>query len=157
MPKLRSFQYKIVQNALVTNVMLYKLKIKSSPFCSMCNQDIEETIVHLFIDCPTARNIWLKIEDYMSDHFGVEPQIDFQVDNVLFNRVVPVWSNIKNFVCLVVKYYIYRQRCLGQAASYQGVIRYIGFIQKLEFFYATRSNKLHIHRKKWHLVSSQGK
>ena len=48
--KFRSFQYRLLQRGLVTNLQLAKWGIVSSELCSFCHQSVE-TLVHLFCDC----------------------------------------------------------------------------------------------------------
>ena len=154
-PKLQSFQYKLVQRALVTNIQLAKWRIKDSALCSFCGEQ-EETIEHMFIYCTHVKELWLRIEPWMSGRFGENPAINFEVATVLFNNLVPDWGHAKNFICLLVKYYVYRQRCLKEAISFSGLQQYITRIEQYEKFYATVNNKLHKHYKKWCIDSEQG-
>ena len=44
---LRMFQYKLLNNVLYLNNMLFRFKKVDSPLCSYCNEE-EETPLHLF-------------------------------------------------------------------------------------------------------------
>ena len=57
--KLSVFQYKIVHNILYTNKILYKIKKKQQPDCPYCH-DIDQTPLHLFVECPIAKSLWNK-------------------------------------------------------------------------------------------------
>ena len=46
-PKYRSFQYRLLQRALVMNTHLYKWKIRGDELCSFCNEE-REVSEHLF-------------------------------------------------------------------------------------------------------------
>ena len=48
--KLRTFQYKILNNILFVNKMLFKLKEVGLPLCSFCKAK-DETYIHLFYKC----------------------------------------------------------------------------------------------------------
>ena len=45
-----SFQYKILNNVLYLNKLLFKFRKVTSPLCSFC-KSAEETIIHLFSEC----------------------------------------------------------------------------------------------------------
>ena len=55
--KLRSFQFKIIQNVIPTNQGLWKMNIKASPQCEQCNFPTETTI-HMFFECPAVKLFW---------------------------------------------------------------------------------------------------
>ena len=92
--------------------------------CSFCGEQ-EETVEHMFIYCNYVKELWLRTEPWMSKRFGENPPIHFQVETVLFNKLVPEWGLVKNFICLLVKYYVYRQRCLKEAISFSSLQQYI--------------------------------
>ena len=85
----------------------------------------------------------------MTERFGIEPCINFQEHTVLMNNIVQSWSHIKNFACLVTKYYVYRQRCLKKTVTFEGFKLYCDRIQHMEKYYAIKNQKLHRHFKKW--------
>ena len=57
--KLSVFQFKIVHNILYTNKILYKMKKKQQPDCPYCH-GIDQTPLHLFVECPIAKSFWNK-------------------------------------------------------------------------------------------------
>ena len=59
--KFRSFQYRLIQNAITTNVRLYKWKIKNDDRCSFCGEEAE-TILHLFLYCNHVKQLWIQVE-----------------------------------------------------------------------------------------------
>ena len=64
--KLRSFQYRLINFAIVTNVQLCKWKVKDSPKCTFCN-DKEETYLHLFAQCQTVHNyLWMPLQKWLN-------------------------------------------------------------------------------------------
>ena len=58
--KLRSFQYRILTQSLITNVQLKQYGIKDSNLCTFCNSQKEST-VHLLFYCPSVFNLWNRI------------------------------------------------------------------------------------------------
>ena len=104
-PKLRSFQYRLLHRAIVTNVHLERWKIKSSEMCSFC--DIQpESYSHLFYECPDVQTIW---KEYcaLTNVATMPPKKDIMLSNV--NEQA---TTVQNLLTIIVKQYIYRQRCL---------------------------------------------
>ena len=68
--------------------------------------------------------------------------IGFETANVIWNRlIVEKPGHVKNFICLVVKQYIYRQRSLKQQIEDNEVIAYIKNIRSIEKYVAIKNNK----------------
>ena len=55
----------------------------------------------------------------------------------------------KQEICLVIKQYIYKQRCLKKELSHVECQAYIRTIEQNEKYYATKSQKIKKHNKKW--------
>ena len=149
--KLRSFQYRLLMCAVITNVHLFHWKIKETNLCSFCNK-AKEMPIHLFIMCDRVQQIWIDVEEYMLKYD--DKPIRFDKNSVIFNRIAENPSNIKNFICLVVKQYVYAQRCLGLIPKTLGVIRHIKNQENIEKYIAVKNNKLHKHLTKWYPKSS---
>ena len=114
-PKFRSFQYRLIHRAIITNVHLYKWRKISSDLCSFCGE-CRETYSHLFVMCKNIREIWVKTEEFLMSYN--ESEIIFNIPNVIFNQLISSPRNVKNFVCLMLKQYIYKQRCLKQVPTF---------------------------------------
>ena len=86
----------------------------------------------------------------MNENFSRE-KIYFDIDTVLWNRLIPTKANhVKNFVCLLVKQYIYRQRCLGKNLSTIELRKHVLHVKNMEKYIATKNHKLSKHQKKWY-------
>ena len=57
--KQRAFQYKILNNILYLNKMLFLFGITKNSMCSFCKTQ-EETIMHSFYDCVHTQLLWKK-------------------------------------------------------------------------------------------------
>ena len=66
---LRMFQYKLLNNVLYLNKMLFRFKKVDSPLCSYCNE--EETLLHLFYSCLITKQIWNKLRQYFSQFINI--------------------------------------------------------------------------------------
>ena len=81
-PKYRSFQYRLMSHAIITNVHLYRWKKRGMNVCSFCGLE-KETYVHLFVECQQIRELWETIEQYYRTKLRITAK------NVIFNQVCP--------------------------------------------------------------------
>ena len=63
--KLRVFWYKILNNILFVNKMLFKLRKVESALCSFC-KDEDETYIHLFHRCRKTSILWRQLQEFSS-------------------------------------------------------------------------------------------
>ena len=63
--KLRVFQYKILNNILFVNKMLFKLRKIESPLCSFCKAE-DETFMHLFDRCRKTSILWRQLKQFFT-------------------------------------------------------------------------------------------
>ena len=70
--KQRAFQYKILNNILYLNKMLFLFGITKNSMCSFCKTQ-EETIMHSFYDCAHTQLLWKKLQTYLSSHLSFLP------------------------------------------------------------------------------------
>ena len=146
--KFRSFQYRLLQRGIVTNIQLYKWKLKNNEYCSFC-QNERETVLHLFVQCPIVKELWQSVMDNLSIRYQVE-MICINPENVILNRIVVQKKNhILNFVCLLLKQFIYRQRCLNEPIHSAIFMRYLSKIEGIEKYIAVKNSRLATHLKKW--------
>ena len=144
--KYRSFQYRILQREIVTNQTLFKWKMRDSDKCDRCGQT--ETLSHMFVECEGLADFWIAVESLINSYCKVP--INFNVENVLWNKIVQPIGNISNLICLIAKQFIYRQRCLKEDLSNEHFKNLLNHIERIEKYYAVKNNRLHVHLKKWH-------
>ena len=146
-PKYRSFQYRLLNSAIVTNVQLKRWKIKQLENCTFGCQE-KETYLHLFIFCTYVRKLWLELESFMDQEFGPKP-INFSVETVMSNKLIEDPKNIKNFICLLCKQYIYRQRCFDKKLFFSELKQLIFQIRNIEKYIPIENNCYRKHVRKW--------
>ena len=66
---LRMFQYKLLNNVLYLNNMLFRFKKVDSPLCSYCNEE-EEILFHLFHSCLKTK-LLNKLRQYFSQFINI--------------------------------------------------------------------------------------
>ena len=106
-PALQWFQISISHNILVTNKLLFNMKINNDALCTFC-QSNNESVVHQFWKCDKTQQfrnvkIWLNSYDI---HYDISEKLfilGLQEDHIL--------PKIFNFILLYAKYNIYPARC----------------------------------------------
>ena len=58
--KLRDFQYRLLNQAVITNTHLFKWKIIQADLCTFCEEQ-PESILHLLVKCKHSQLIWNKL------------------------------------------------------------------------------------------------
>ena len=114
--KYRSFQYRLLQRGLVTNIHLEKWGILPSRLCSFCHTE-PETLSHMFWTCSIVQEIWEEVAEYISTRFNTQ-ELSMSLEAIITNQLVPVRHNVANFICLITKQYIYSQRCMGKNLAF---------------------------------------
>ena len=144
--KYRSFQYRLLHRAVITNIHLMHWKMRETNLCSFCNT-AKETYGHLFYECTEVKPMWGVISDLATSMCDVV--FNFNKENVLLNNVIDNICHVVNFLCLILKQYIYRKRCLNQKLCAPELIRTIYSVRNMEKYIAIKNNKLGKHCKKW--------
>ena len=101
------FQYKILHNILFLNARLFRMHIVDSPACSMC-QNVEETTIHIFGECPVTQNIWDQTKNFFSPHINLG---NLTPQSAILGFFHDDDDNIiKNHILLAFKFCIYKYR-----------------------------------------------
>lgn len=148
--KLRDFQYRLLHNALVTNHQLCLWKIIPTDRCTFCQNQKEHT-VHLFVDCNYVSKLWEQLRLWLHDELGLThiSDLNWSTRNIMFNMVHPIANHVINFLILITKQYIYKQRCLTQKLNIEQLIYEIEMVQKIEYNLAFEGGRLAKHYNKW--------
>ena len=138
--KLHSFQYRLLLQAVITNVHLKHYKIKESNNCSFCSTT-KENLKHLFYDCKYVTVVW----NYVEKCYNCK--LDWL--QVFTNQVHAKPKHPLNTVVLIVKFYIYSTRCEGKRVNVKSCKNYIKNYIQIEEQIAKSKNRLHLHETKW--------
>ena len=147
--KYRSFQYRLLQRGLVTNIELHKWGKKDSDSCTFC-RDSKETTLHLLWECPKTQELWRSVGKYLEENF--QSKLQMSAKNVIFNSIVKNIQGVENFLCLVTKQYIYSQKCLGKEIHFPALLCKMRQIENIEKFIATKNGKVGKHNRKWRRI-----
>ena len=114
---LRWFQYRISHRILATNDFLYKIHIKDSNLCTLCNTETEQ-IMNLFVDCECVEIIWNMLENWLYDKCGF--LLNYNKREILFGKIGNQFM-AKNTKVLIAKYYIYKNRFKNRALYFENL------------------------------------
>ena len=147
-PKYRSFQYRLLHRAIITNVQLKKWKIVENDICNFCKQETE-TIKHLMWDCETVKSLWEEVFNFIEKEFNLPHVLIKDFGAIIINQIVEKRDHIANFICLLTKYYIYSYRCLKKELSFVTLKAMVNNTKNVEKYIALKNNKITIHHRKW--------
>lgn len=151
--KLRSFQYKILMHAIVTNVTLYKWKIPGvSKMCTFCQAE-PETDIHLFCECTFVQQIWQVVVEWISKFVG--NRVKLNAETIMFNNIVNNPKHVVNVIVLITKFNIYRSRCMGNKPSIVVLVDDIMTYYKMELLGAKIKGKEYSCQEKWHYAINE--
>ena len=147
--KLRAFQYRLQNFALVVNIHLHKWKLQENDLCSFCKEQ-QETYLHLFVKCKYVQSkIWKPLRNWL--YYFCNTQFDINPEEIIFNRFKESNAGMVNTIILITKQFIYAKRCLGKELTFLELAQSIAQTRKIEEFIARKNNKLKIHVNKWQL------
>ena len=141
-----SFQFRLLHRAVITNIHLYHWGKKKDNLCTFC-QSHPETYTHLFVMCTKIRTLCIETEKLM--YVFNDEDICFNVENVMTDRLVPNPANVKNFIGLLTKQYIYRKRCFCELPNYRELENIIWHTRNMERYIAIKNCKQSAHHRKW--------
>lgn len=111
--KLQSFAYKVAYRLIPCNKYLNTIRISESPDCPLCG-DID-SLSHFFYDCDRARTFWTQLSRWCETYIDISLshlsalQILLGVTDKVQN------AKIINWILLVTKFYLQRQRLFHDA------------------------------------------
>ena len=102
---MREFQYKVLNNIVLTNERLFKWGLSDSPLCTFCR--VVESFEHIFFYCNVTKAFWEAFCSWLG-----ECQFNFQTFSIMdiFFGVFNAEEDliILNHLILTAKFYIYK-------------------------------------------------
>ena len=145
---LRSFQFRLLHKAIVTNVSLHNWKIVNNNKCSFCLEKAE-TQIHLFVECDKVQMLYEFTTWYAKNECNCNDKLKLSTENIIFSTVHEKVNHIGNFLVTVVKNYTYVTRCLNKKMSTSGLLYEFERARQCEYYNAKAKGKLKTHAKKW--------
>ena len=146
--KLSVFQYKIVHNILYTNKLLHKMKKKQQPDCPYCH-GIDQTPLHLFVECLIAKLFWNKFTKWYNDTCG--GTIALEQNEIIYGvlRYTSSCSTL-NHLIIIGKYFLYINGVHDEKwPQFTDFVTLVNEKIELEKYIAITTNKLLSFTKKW--------
>ena len=146
--KLSVFQYKIVHNILYTNKILHKMKKKQQPDCPYCH-GIDQTPLHLFVECLIAKLFWNKFTKWYND--TCEGNIALEQNEIIYGvlRYSSSCSTL-NHLIIIGKYFLYINGVHDEKRpQFTDFVTLVNEKIELEKYIAITTNKLLSYTKKW--------
>ena len=104
--KLRAFQYKMLNNILFVNKMLFKFRKVESLLCSFCKAK-DKTYIHLFCRCRKTSILWRQLQEIFST--AVDLSIILSQSSIFgFLDDALVHKLLLNHLILIFKNYLYK-------------------------------------------------
>ena len=103
--------------------------------------------MHFFFECTVVRKIWNQVETFLNETFDL--QVHFTLCTIVLNQILDVPCNIADFICLLVKVYLYQCRCKRNQPNFYEIEGYIAKCHLYERHHAYKTDKIKIHSKKW--------
>ena len=114
--------------------------------CSFCGEETED-LCHLFSTCPVVRELWKSVELYLLKRFnGIK--LEMTTKNIILNTIVS-GKHVANFICLVTKQFIYKQRCVMDALNFPILRAAICKLENIEKYIAIKKGNVVVHNRKW--------
>ena len=110
-PAIQWFQTCIYHNILITNSMLYKIKLRNNSLCYYCLSH-EERTTHLFWHCEKIQQFIKDLTKWL-DLYHIKCDINEESFILGINKKSS-FQKILSFILLYAKYYIYITRCNQQ-------------------------------------------
>ena len=116
--KLRSFYFQLRVADIMTNHKLVKMKIKTDQSCNWCECE-DQTIVHLFWECPIIKEIWYELSQWMSN--VLKNLLEIKMELIFLHDIeAGNVTTIINLIVLIVSRYIYTSKCVNQRPTFRG-------------------------------------
>ena len=148
-PKLRSFQYRLLHNAIVLNMHMYRWKLREDNLCSFCGS-CKETIEHVMWKCDKVFPIWCQISEWFRERYA-QKAIDIScISSIIFLQPGIKMGHVNNLLVLITKQYIYKCRCQQKMLNLAELKSEIKLFEATEKYIAKKNGKLTVHLSKWY-------
>lgn len=111
--KLRAFQFKLLHRILPCGKYLKDIRVRDTDICQYCSH--VDTLTHFFYSCPHVQPFWAALCNWSTQ------QINLQLENTaLCHYMLGIprehpQAKLANYIILVSKFYIFRQKLYHNA------------------------------------------
>ena len=146
-PNLWWLQFRLIHRILGTNTYLHKLKIRNNNLCTFC-KNMPETLVHLFWECDVTQTFLNAVSHWMREGRIYPEILNFSREELIFG--IPEMSkSVLNFILLVIKSYIFKQKIKEERLELEGFKRAMLFHYSAEKYVSICNCKLAEFNDRW--------
>ena len=146
--KMRSFQFKFSHLIFWSNDVLFKRSMIDSPLCTFCSNE-EETLEHLFINCPFIQPLWAALEHILNHKFTMQEKL-FGCYKNLDDKEYDIISHSS----ILLKYYVHISRLDNRTPQTFILKKRLIYSSILEETIALKKGKSDRHHQKWRCITS---
>jgi hypothetical protein len=147
--KLKAFQFKILNNIIPCNSYLKKIGRSITDKCRSCNEI--EDLVHYFIGCHKATNIWLQIRRWWKGITGQD--VAFTERDIILGLENRKFKIIKqeqlSKIMMTVKWKIHANKQQAQETLLYHILHNIKQMIRIEEIIAAKNDKYKKHQDLW--------
>ena len=149
--KYRDFQYRLLVHAIPANDRLFYWNKVESQSCEYC-KTAKQSTRHLLFDCPkSALKMWHKLLFlFQTCLCGPILLLRMAPGNLFIGNVVENPGHIINFITLLMKQYLYAQKCGGKPLSFKAFLHRVDEMYNIEKLNAKTADKYRKHVRKWY-------
>ena len=145
--KLRSFYFQLRVADIMTNHKLVRMKIKSDQSCNWCECE-DQTITHLFWECPISKKIWHEVSQWIST--VLNNWLEITIELIFLHDIeAGNFTTIINLIILIVSRYIYTSKCVNLKPTFIGALKKVKDIEFIERSISMKNGTITKHNKKW--------
>ena len=139
--KYKNFQYRLLHNIIFANDRLFYFGKKPTQECDYCTEE-KQTVEHMLYSCKVVKIIWDELYGYIITSMNVNSQdIEIRWSTIMLNLIHAKNIHVVNYMCLIVKQYMYRNKCFGKIPNIEGAIAQIHKIYLIEKYNAVQHMK----------------
>ena len=142
---MRWFQYKILNRILYMKNSLLRFNLVTDKICTFCNNS-EETIMHIFCNCPFVNMIWSKFEEWVFNKANIKIKLTNQ--NKLFG-LIGSQNKALNCILIILRKEVFTAKCKNQVPSFEKIFSSVKNYYDMEKYIARTSLKENLFKKKW--------
>ena len=126
-----------------TGCFLFQWKLVDSPYCAFC-KDAEETILHMFWECPKVQDFWLEVQGWLYKHFEHCTNVTFSKELIILG--VRATDRIIDLRILIAKYHIFTSKLQGTTPHLNAFVQNMKNrfeVEKYYYIVNSRPNKFY--------------
>jgi hypothetical protein len=145
---IRSFNCNFFNRNIPFNSRLEKMKKIQDPRCSVCK--VEETLEHLYWECPTRKKIWEKMKEVYEYYNGSPLLIDKNKCLLGIHEDSNEDTERQRLLSLIVKHYLHINKCKDDTIPKErGIVSYIKKYLKTELLSSEKKGTQNQFRGRW--------